>query len=145
MSAFEPLPNRLEIVGEWDGIAYINDSKGTTVSALEMALKSMTRPVLLLAGGVFKGGDLAGLKNLVGDTVKAVGLFGGNRDKFMEAWDGIVPISWSLTLEEAVRELRKQAVPGDVILLAPATSSYDQYPNYAERGADFRRIAERVQ
>ncbi len=144
VAAFEPLPNRLELVGEWNGIAYINDSKGTTVSALKVALESMTRPALLLAGGVFKGGDLAALSDLLREKVRAVGLFGGNREEFTRAWEGVVPLTWSPTLEEAVHAVRKLAVPGDAILLAPATASFDLYANYGERGADFRRIAARV-
>lgn len=144
-AAFEPLPNRLEIVGEWNGVRYVNDSKGTTVSALRMALHSMTRPVLLLAGGVFKGGNLAELAPLLREKVKAVGLFGASRENFMEAWDGVVPLDWHPTLEGAIMALRRQATGGDVILLAPATSSFDQYANYEERGADFRRIASSVQ
>jgi UDP-N-acetylmuramoylalanine--D-glutamate ligase len=144
VAVFDPLPNRLEMVGEWNGVAYVNDSKGTTVSALTVALRSMTRPVLLLAGGVFKGGDLAGLKELLREKVKAVGLFGAGRDVFTGAWEGVVPLSWSPTMEEAVVCLRKRALSGDAILLAPATASFDLYANYGERGADFRRIAKQV-
>lgn len=144
-AAFAPLPNRLEWVGEWNGVAYINDSKCTTVSALEVALKSMTRPTLLLAGGVFKGGDLAGLVPLLREKVKAVGLFGANREAFSRAWEGRVPLTWSPVLEEAVRTLRAQAATGDAILLAPATASYDLYANYGKRGDDFKRIAALVQ
>ncbi|MDL2209211.1 UDP-N-acetylmuramoyl-L-alanine--D-glutamate ligase [Desulfovibrio sp. OttesenSCG-928-O18] len=144
-AAFEPMPNRLEMVGEWNGVAYINDSKCTTVSALEVALRSMERPTLLLAGGVFKGGDLKALAPLVKEKVKAVGLFGANKDVFASAWEGVAPLTWSPTMEEAVRELRKAAAPGDAVLLAPATSSFDLYANYAERGADFRRIANLMQ
>lgn len=140
-ATFEPLPNRLEQVGEWNGVLYINDSKATTASALRVALQSVPRPILLLAGGVFKGGDLAALNDLMREKVKAVGLFGSSRDIFERAWNGVVPLSWSPTLEDAVISLREQADSGDAIMLAPATSSYDQYPNYAERGADFRRIA----
>ena len=143
-AGFAPLPNRLELVGEWNGVAYINDSKGTTVNALHMALQSMNRPTLLLAGGVFKGGDLDALAGVLREKVKAVGLFGGAREVFEKAWEGVVPLSWSATMEEAVIALRGQAVSGDAILLAPATSSFDLYENYAARGADFRRIAEQV-
>ena len=145
VAAFDPLPNRLEMVGEWNGVAYINDSKGTTVSALKMALQSMERPALLLAGGVFKGGDLKALVPLLREKVKAVGLFGANREAFASAWEGAVPLDWYPTLNEAMTALRKLAQPGDAILLAPATASYDLYANYGERGADFRRIAERLQ
>ncbi len=140
-AAFTPLPNRLELVGGWNGVAYINDSKCTTVSALSMALESMTRPTLLLAGGVFKGGDLESLVPLLRQKVKAVGLFGGSQDIFTAAWQGVVPLYWFPVLEEAMRHLRGLAQAGDVILLAPATSSFDRYENYKERGEDFRRIA----
>lgn len=142
---FMPLPNRLELVGEWNGIAYVNDSKCTTVTALEVALKSMERPTLLLVGGVFKGGDLHALVPLVKEKVKAVGIVGQSREIFAGAWEGCVPLFWSATLEEAMRALREEAANGDVILLAPATASYDLYANYAARGADFRRVAELLQ
>jgi UDP-N-acetylmuramoylalanine--D-glutamate ligase len=142
--AFAPLPNRLELVGEWNGVLYINDSKATTVNALQVALQSMDRPTLLLAGGMFKGGDLAALAGLLREKVKAVGLFGAGRDIFEKAWKGPVPISWSATMEEAVIALRGHAIPGDAILLAPATSSFDLYVNYIARGEDFRRIAAQV-
>lgn len=145
VAAFEPLPNRLELVGEWNGIAYINDSKATTVSALKVALQSMERPVLLLAGGVFKGGDLKELVPLLREKVNAVGLFGASREQFASVWEGVVPLDWHATLEEAMAGLRKQAHAGDAILLAPATASFDLYANYGERGADFRRIAQRLQ
>lgn len=145
VAAFEPLPNRLEMVGEWHGVAYVNDSKCTTVSALEVALQSMERPALLLAGGVFKGGDLRGLVPLLKKKVKAVGLYGGSREVFMEAWRDAAPVTWSPDMEEAARGLRKIAAPGDSILLSPATASYDGYANYMERGDDFRRIAHLLQ
>ncbi len=140
-ASFKPLPNRLELVGEWNGVEYINDSKCTTVSALNVALESMTRPVLLLAGGVFKGGDLESLAPLLREKVKAVGLFGASQDIFTAAWQGAAPLHWFPTLEEAMRHLRGLAQAGDVLLLAPATSSFDLYANYKERGEDFRRIA----
>lgn len=140
-AAFTPLAHRLELVGEWDGVAYVNDSKCTTVDAMKAALESMTRPALLLAGGVFKGGDLASLAPLLREKAKAVGLFGASREEFERAWKGCAPLSWAPTLEEAVRGLRAKAEKGDVILLAPATASFDLYENYIARGEDFKRIA----
>jgi UDP-N-acetylmuramoylalanine--D-glutamate ligase len=142
---FKPLPNRLELVGEWGGVAYVNDSKCTTVSALDVALKSMERPTLLLVGGVFKGGNLEALIPLLKEKVKVVGIFGQSRGIFTKAWEGTVPLFWSATLEEAMRILRNEAESGDTILLAPATSSFDAYPNYVARGKDFRRVAELLQ
>ena len=138
---FEPIEHRLELVGEWEGVRYINDSKATTPSALAVALASMDRPAFLLAGGVFKGGDLVSLRPLLAEKVKRVALFGKSREVFTEAWEGAVPLDWFATLEEAMRHVRSLAAAGDAIVLAPATSSFDLYPNYIARGVDFKRIA----
>lgn len=145
VEAFAPLPNRLEIVGEWDGRQYINDSKATTPDALEVALRGMARPVRLLAGGVYKGGDLTRLLPLIREKVTAIGLFGAHRDVFEKAWTGAAPINWFPSLEEAMRCLRKEMRPGEVMLLSPATASFDLYKNYEQRGEDFRRIARQLQ
>ena len=138
---FAPLPHRLEQVGETEGVLYIDDSKGTTVESLRVALQSLERPVFLLAGGVFKGGDLENLRPLLLEKVKAVALFGGGREFFERAWQGAVPLSWDERLEGALRRSRAAAAPGDIILLSPATASFDQYRDYRERGNDFQRLA----
>lgn len=143
-AAVYPLAHRLEPVGEWDGILYINDSKATTPDALAVALESMDRPVRLLAGGVFKGGDLTRLVPVIREKVRAIGLFGANREVFENAWKDAAPVTWSPDLETAVRGLRENAAHGDVILLSPACSSFDQYANYVRRGEDFRRLAELI-
>lgn len=140
-AAFEPLPHRLELVAERDGIVYVNDSKCTTVDALRVALSSMDRPVVLLAGGVFKGGNLDSVTDLVREKVRAVALFGGGRDVFTDFFQDKVPLTWSPDLKAALAEARKAARSGDVILLAPATSSFDLYANYKERGDEFRNLA----
>lgn len=142
VAGFAPLPHRLENLGDHNGVTYVNDSKCTTPAALKVALEAFDRPVRLLAGGKFKGGDLAALVPLLKQKVVEVALFGASREQFECAWAGAVPMSWHKTLREAVARLRGRAVKGDVILLAPATSSYDLYNNYMERGDDFRRIAE---
>ncbi|MGV6996785.1 UDP-N-acetylmuramoyl-L-alanine--D-glutamate ligase [Desulfovibrio sp. QI0430] len=137
---FQPLPHRLERVRELVGVLYVNDSKCTTVSALQVALEAFDRPVRLLCGGKFKGGDLAGLVDLLRAKVQEVVLFGASREHFEKAWQGIVPISWHETMEPAVRFASANAKSGDVVLLAPATSSYDLYKNYEQRGEDFKQI-----
>ncbi|WP_298994445.1 UDP-N-acetylmuramoyl-L-alanine--D-glutamate ligase [uncultured Desulfovibrio sp.] len=137
---FQPLPHRLERVRELGGVLYVNDSKCTTVSALQVALEAFDRPVRLLCGGKFKGGDLAGLVDLLRAKVQEVVLFGASREHFEKAWQGIVPISWHETMEPAVRFASANAKSGDVVLLAPATSSYDLYKNYEQRGEDFKQI-----
>lgn len=137
---FAPLEHRLENLGEHKGVLYVNDSKCTTIAALKVALEAFDRPVRLLAGGKFKGGDLASLAPLIKEKVAEIALFGGSREHFERAWTGLAPMSWHASLREATARLRGSAKPGDVILLAPATSSYDQYSNYQERGNDFKRI-----
>ncbi|WP_420842846.1 UDP-N-acetylmuramoyl-L-alanine--D-glutamate ligase [Desulfovibrio mangrovi] len=130
----------LETVGSAKGVIFVNDTKATTVDAVRAALETFETPILLLAGGVYKGGDLTTLRELIGTKCKAVGLYGGSREKFEQAWGGCAPISYDSTMEEAARRLMGVAAEGDVMLLAPATSSFDQYANYKARGEDFRRI-----
>ncbi len=142
---FQPLPHRLERVVEVRGVTFVNDSKSTTVDSLRTALQSFEYPVLLLAGGKFKGGDLASLRPLLREKVASVGLYGGSKDIFSQAWRGAAPVDQYETLKDAARALFAKALAeklsGAVILLSPATSSYDQYSDYLARGEDFRRIA----
>lgn len=140
VAAFKPLAHRLETVEEQNGVLYVNDSKCTTPASLKVALEAFERPVLLLCGGKFKGGDLADLRELVREKVRQVALFGACADIFEKAWRDVVPMSRHESLEPAVRHLRTQACAGDVMLLAPATASYDLYSNYMARGDDFKRI-----
>lgn len=140
MREFKPIAHRLELVGEVDGVQYVNDSKCTTVEALRVALSAFERPVVLLAGGKFKGGDLEGVRPLLAEKVKAVALYGAAREHFEPAWSGTVPVSWDETLDLALARARALASAGDAILLAPATASFDQYPNYIARGDHFRTL-----
>jgi len=144
---FAPLEHRLERVDEKDGVLFVNDSKATTVEALRVALAAFERPVLLLAGGKFKGGDLAGMRPLIQEKVRHLALYGASRNHFETAWSDIVPTTWDETLEKAMLRLagsKGLARPGDVVLLAPATSSFDQYTDYLHRGRDFKRIVKEV-
>jgi len=142
LDAFQGLPHRLQVVTKRNGVLFVDDSKGTTVQALRAALESFDRPILLLAGGVFKGGDLAELAPLVADKVRMVGLFGAGREVFEQAWGGRTSLFWEPTLELAVDRLWSCAYPGDVMLLSPATASFDLFADYKARGRAFQ---ERVQ
>ena len=143
-STFAPLRHRLEKVAEHTGVAYVNDSKSTTVDSLRVALKSYDKPVILLAGGKFKGGDLGALGPLIEGKVKAIFLYGGSREYFENAWQGLKPLEWSATLDEAFAAASALAAIGDVVLLSPATSSYDQYKHYIERGNHFCRLVKEL-
>ena len=140
MEAFTPIPHRLEYAGAIRGVTYVNDSKCTTVEALKVALASFQQPVILLAGGKFKGGDLEGMRPLVQEHVKAVALYGASRSHFEDAWAGAVPLTWDETMDQAFERARSIAQDGDTVLLAPATSSFDQYNNYRERGSHFKSL-----
>lgn len=140
VSQFQPIEHRLERVAECKGVLFVNDSKCTTVEALHVALNSFADSILLLAGGKFKGGDLQTLRSLMKEKVRHLALYGANRQVFEDAFSDILPISWDETLEQATRRLATMAKSGDIILLAPATASFDQYANYLRRGEDFKRI-----
>ncbi|MDY7000870.1 MAG: UDP-N-acetylmuramoyl-L-alanine--D-glutamate ligase, partial [Thermodesulfobacteriota bacterium] len=137
---FSPLPHRLRKVAEKNGVLFVDDSKSTTVESLRAAISSFERPILLLAGGVFKGGDLASLVPLLRRKVRRVCLFGQSRGIFEKAWAGHVPLTWEPDLRRAVASLRSKAESGDVVLLSPATASFDLYSDYKARGRDFQRI-----
>lgn len=137
---FQQLPHRLETVANINGIRYINDSKSTTVTSLKVALEAFHRPLRLLCGGHFKGGDLGSLRELVQKKVSAVYLFGESRELFEEAWQNTVPISWFPNLKEAFEKANAEAKTNDIVIMSPATSSFDLYKNYIERGNDFKSL-----
>jgi UDP-N-acetylmuramoylalanine--D-glutamate ligase len=140
VAAYKPHGHRLQILGEKNGVTFVDDSKATTIDALMAAIDSFDAPIRLLAGGVFKGGDLRAVLPLLKAKVRSVGLFGASREVFEAAWGGEVPLFWEPTLEAAVRRLYAEAEPGEVILLSPATASFDAYKSYKARGDDFARV-----
>ncbi len=139
LATFQGLPHRLHPLGELGGVLYVDDSKATTLEATQAALESFDRPVLLLAGGVFKGGDPAVLNDLIREKVRSVALFGESREIFEQAWQDKTDLSWDPTLEQAVQRLKGKAESGDVVLLSPATASFDLFKDYKERGLAFKR------
>jgi len=139
---FKPLSHRIEPVAEVNGVLYVDDSKATTLDAVIAAVKSFDRPVRLLMGGVWKGGDVETFAKIVKDSVIHVGLFGGSREVFENTLKKAFTVTWDETLEAAVKRQADDAANGDVVLLSPATSSFDQYKSYGERGDDFKRVVE---
>lgn len=137
---FHSLPHRLEYVGKEHGVTYINDSKSTTIESLRVALQAMEKSVILLVGGLFKGGDVTSLCAEITQKVRHVIVFGRNQDVFISAWKDIVPITSVETLKEAVDKAKSIAVDGDTILLSPATSSLDSFRSYQERGDLFKSL-----
>ncbi|MCM0756658.1 UDP-N-acetylmuramoyl-L-alanine--D-glutamate ligase [Desulfovibrio aminophilus] len=137
---FLPLAHRLQTVAEKNGVLYVDDSKSTTLDSTAAAVKSFERPVRLLLGGVFKGGDVATLIPALDGRVVEIGLFGAARDIFEPILAGRFPLFWEPDLDKAVRRLTGNSRPGDVVLLSPATASFDAYTSYGARGDHFQRI-----
>jgi UDP-N-acetylmuramoylalanine--D-glutamate ligase len=134
------LPHRIETVGEKNGVRFVDDSKGTNVGAVLEALGAMRSPVILLAGGVDKGGDYAPLIEPLREKVRLLILYGSAREKMRDALSGPVAIEVVTTLAEAVALAEKRAMSGDTVLLSPACSSFDQFKDYAERGRVFQEL-----
>lgn len=142
LSEFKGLSHRMEPVRELDGVQYIDDSKGTNIGALEMALRGLNAPVILIAGGRDKGGDYSALSGLIKEKVRLMVLLGEARFKIKEALGGLTETVLVDSLEEAVRLSRKKASKGDVVLLCPACSSFDMFKGYKERGERFKSFVE---
>jgi UDP-N-acetylmuramoylalanine--D-glutamate ligase len=138
LRTFPGVPHRLELVGERDGVRYVNDSKATNVAAALRALAAYAdEPVHLILGGSPKGEDFAPLAAAIGPNVRSVHLIGAEAGRLAESIDG----AQDGTLEAAVAHAARLAAPGEVILLSPACASYDQFANFEERGEAFRRLA----
>ncbi len=142
LRTFSGLSHRLELVAEKRGVRYVDDSKGTNVGAVVRALESFCGPIILLAGGLDKGGDFTLLKTPVRKKVKRLVLFGRDREKLLRVLKHQAPVDLVDTLEEAVQVAATHAQPGDTVLLSPGCASWDQFKDYAERGQAFRAAVE---
>ncbi|MDR2935649.1 MAG: UDP-N-acetylmuramoyl-L-alanine--D-glutamate ligase [Candidatus Adiutrix sp.] len=134
---FTPQKHRLELVGEYGQVKYYDDSKGTNIGAVSMALASFKPPVVLIAGGQAKGQDFRLLYKPVHEKVKHLVLIGEDRDKIGSALAGAAPISVADSMAEAVRQARAAATKGSVVLLSPACASFDMFKDYKHRGESF--------
>jgi len=141
---FRGLEHRLEDVGRVGGVRFVNDSKATTVDATRKALASFDRPIVLILGGRGKGGDFAPLRAAVRKGVRTVVLIGEAADKIEAALGGVVPVVRVQTYREVVRAGFAAARRGDVVLLAPACTSWDMFRNFEERGRTFKTEVRRL-
>lgn len=141
IDSYTGLPHRVEWVRSWKGIDFYDDSKGTNVGAVVKALESFDRPVWLLLGGRDKLGSYEPLIEPLRRGGRAALAFGESAPRIQEQLRDFVPTRSFPNLEKAFEEAIGKAVPGDVVLLSPACSSFDQYENYAQRGDHFKRLA----
>ncbi|MGI8400556.1 MAG: UDP-N-acetylmuramoyl-L-alanine--D-glutamate ligase [Gemmatimonadaceae bacterium] len=142
LRTFRSLPHRLELVGEYGGVQWINDSKATNVSSAAVAIDGMERPTVLLLGGRHKGEAYTPLAELVKKKVKRVIAYGEAAPLIATDLRPVVDVvRLGSDFDEVIRAARAAARAGDAILLSPACSSYDMFSNYEERGERFRALA----
>ena len=132
--SFAGLPHRSQLVGEREGVRFINDSKATNVDSAAKALQAFPA-IRWIAGGMGKDGGIAALQPHLGPVVKAYLIGHSARDFALQL--GQTPHEICETMERAVARAAEEAQPGEVVLLAPAAASFDQYPNFEKRGEDF--------
>lgn len=135
---FRGLPNRLEWAGGFNGVSFYNDSKATNVDAAVHAVLSFDSPIILIAGGRHKGSDYFPLVNAAKKRVKKAVFLGESRERLAASFEGILPFSLAEDMDEAVSLAFASSGSGDVVLLAPACSSFDMFSDYLHRGDIFR-------
>lgn len=142
LTSFQPIEHRLEPAGIVDGAEYFNDSKATNPDAVLKALTAFgARPLVVLLGGRNKGVPMRALAEQVSDRARAVVLFGEAREELEAAFDGLaIPRTSAHGLAEAVDAARGIAVSGDVVLLSPGCTSFDEFSGYEERGRCFKEL-----
>jgi UDP-N-acetylmuramoylalanine--D-glutamate ligase len=137
---FRAVEHRLELVTAINGVTFYNDSKATNVDATVKALESFPGNIHIILGGKDKGSDYSVLNPLLRERAKRVYLIGAASDKIAAQVQGATALVRSGTLERAVRQAFDAAKSGDVVLLAPACASFDQFENYEHRGRVFKEL-----
>jgi UDP-N-acetylmuramoylalanine--D-glutamate ligase len=140
VASFKAVEHRLEFVAAVRGVEFYNDSKATNVDATKKALEAFPGGVHLILGGKDKNSDYAELSDLLRERCKIVYTIGSAAEKIERQLAGVVKIVLATTLDVAVRKAAEDAVAGDVVLLAPACSSFDQFENYEQRGRIFKEL-----
>jgi UDP-N-acetylmuramoylalanine--D-glutamate ligase len=141
---FRAVEHRLEHVATIRGVEYYNDSKATNVDATIKALESFPANVHLILGGKDKGSDYSVLNELLRQRVKRVYTIGAAAAKIESQIKGAAEIDHTETLENAIEHAADAAHPGDIVLLAPACASFDQFRNYEHRGKVFKEVVRRL-
>jgi UDP-N-acetylmuramoylalanine--D-glutamate ligase len=144
VAGFEAVEHRLEFVATVRGVSFFNDSKATNVDATKKALEAFPGGVHLILGGKDKNSDYTELADLLRARVKTVYTIGSAAEKIERHLAGVVKIVSAGTLDSAVRQAAQLAVAGDVVLLAPACASFDQFTSYEHRGRVFKVLVKQL-
>jgi UDP-N-acetylmuramoylalanine--D-glutamate ligase len=140
VESFKAVEHRLEFVAEINGVDYYNDSKATNVDAAAKAIAAFPGGIHLILGGKDKNSDYRQLRSLLEERVKTVYTIGAAAEKIETHIYGAVPVVSAGTLDQAVAKAAGAAQPGEIVLLAPACSSFDQFENYEHRGQVFKEL-----
>jgi UDP-N-acetylmuramoylalanine--D-glutamate ligase len=140
VSTFSAVEHRLELVRKLNGIEFYNDSKATNVDATMKAVASFPKGIHLILGGKDKDSDYSLMASLLKERVKVVYTIGSAAEKIERQLHGVVKMVAAETMQTAVAKAAKAAIAGDVVLLSPACSSFDQFENYEHRGHVFRQL-----
>ena len=144
LDRFEGFEHRLEFVREIEGIRFYDDSKGTNVGSVVKSLESFREPVILIAGGKDKNGDLGPLRELIQSKVKRLILIGEAKERMSRELGDLTDTVKAQTIEEAVLLAFQTGCAGEVVLLSPACSSFDMFKDYKERGRVFKEAVKRL-
>ncbi len=136
--SFSPPGHRCETVAEMDGVLWLNDSKSTNLHSTEAAVRSQTRPVILIAGGKDKGLDYSAINPMLRQKARLCISFGQIAEQLEQTFAPVCQTLRVETVQEAVAAAAARAQRGDVVLFSPGTSSFDQFTGYVQRGQCFR-------
>jgi UDP-N-acetylmuramoylalanine--D-glutamate ligase len=139
--AYRPLPHRMELVGDKANVYYYDDSKGTNVASVAASVRGFPRPLVLIAGGVDKGGSYAAMFEALDGICKGIVLIGqaaGLIRSAAETSGASYPVLDARDMYDAVRQATELSSPGDAVVLSPACASYDMFENFGHRGRVFR-------
>jgi UDP-N-acetylmuramoylalanine--D-glutamate ligase len=140
IQSFHAVEHRLEFVANIQGVDYYNDSKATNVDAAAKAIASFPGKIHLILGGKDKNSDYTQLRSLLKERVKAVYTVGSAAEKIEDQIGAAAKVVRAGTLDVAVNRAADAAEAGDIVLLAPACSSFDQFENYEHRGRVFKEL-----
>ena len=141
---FKGLPHRLELVSSIRDVDFYNDSKATNVDATSRSITSFDRPVILIAGGLQKGGDYSSLVRAAEGRVREAIFIGESKHFLAKLFKGIIPFTLAEDMQDAVTQAFSSSKSNDVVLLSPACSSFDMFSDYAHRGMIFKEAVERL-
>jgi UDP-N-acetylmuramoylalanine--D-glutamate ligase len=145
LSTFQGVPHRLELVRELDGVRYVNDSKATNTAAARRAVAAYADPLRLILGGSLKGEDFTAFARDLPENVASIYLIGAAAEPIANALDAAGRVySRDGDLTTALAHARADAQPGDIVLLSPATASFDQFENFEQRGDVFRLLVQEL-